>query len=201
MTFRQRGRRRVAGLSLAALLCLAAAAHAAWIPVKAELAQWLIERSWNEALAGREAPPPWPWADTRALAVLEAPARDVRLVVLEGASGRNLAFGPVFANGTESGRDMVISGHRDTHFRFLEALGTGDRFTIRRASGFREFEVVDAAVVDSRQTGMRVEPGLDRVRLVTCWPFDSPTAGGPMRYVITALPLERLRDRPPRSGG
>ena len=179
-----------------AILCLAAAAHAAWIPVKAELAQWLIERSWAEVLAGRPAPPPWPWADTRPAAVLEAPALGVRQFVLEGASGRNLAFGPVFSNGTADGRDLIISGHRDTHFRFLESLAKGDRVSIRRESGVGEFEVVDAAVVDSRRVGMLVEPDIDRVRLVTCWPFDSPSAGGSMRYVITAL----SRDRATRSG-
>ena len=69
------------------------AVDAAWIPVKAELAQWLIERSWKSG--GRV--PPWPWADTRPAAVLEAPAHGVRLLVLEGNSSRNLAFGPVFS--------------------------------------------------------------------------------------------------------
>ena len=181
----------------AVLLCLAFTVHAAWIPLKAELAQWLIERSWTKALAGKQAPPPWPWADTRPAAALEAPDLGVRLIVLEGAAGRNLAFGPVFGNGTAKGSDMVVSGHRDTHFRFLESVQTGDRVSIRRESGTSEFEVVDTAVVDSRHTGMMIEPGFERLRLVTCWPFDSAAAGGPMRYVITALP----RDPANRSGG
>ena len=191
------GRWKKTALSLAALACLAAGAQAAWIPVKAEVAQWLIERSWDEALAGRAAPPPWPWADTRPAAALGAPAQGVRLVVLEGASERNLAFGPVFGNGTARGRDMVISGHRDTHFRFLEGLAVGDRFSIERAGGVLAYEVVHATVVDSRHNGMLVEPGIDRVRLVTCWPFDSPRAGGPLRYVVTALPAAE----PEYSGG
>ena len=87
--------------------------------LKAELAQRLIERSWQATLDGNAQSRPWPWADTRPVAVLSIPAHGIRQLVLKGNSGRNLAFGPVFLDGTSNGRDMVISGHRDTHFRFL----------------------------------------------------------------------------------
>ena len=35
-----------------------------------------------------------------------------------------------------------------------------------------------------------VEPGLNRLSLVTCYPFDAANAGGPLRYVVTAMPAE-----------
>ena len=57
--------------------------ESAWIPVKAELAQWLIEESWQSSLDGDEPYPPWPWADTRPVAVLTVPARGIRQLVLE----------------------------------------------------------------------------------------------------------------------
>jgi sortase A len=177
-----------AALAAAAFLSFALAAHAAWIPVKAQLAQWLIERSWESALAGGTAPAPWPWADTRPAALLEAPAHGVRLFVLEGNSGRNLAFGPVFSDGTAQGRDMVINGHRDTHFRFLQALRPGDRIRVRRGATSAWYAVAQTDVVDSRTRDLVIDPGLDRLSLVTCFPFDSPSAGGPLRYVVTALP-------------
>jgi sortase A len=169
----------------AAFLFLALALNAAWIPVKAELAQWLIERSWREGGQAR----PWPWADTRPAAVLEAPAYGVRLLVLEGNSGRNLAFGPVFSDGTALESDMVISGHRDTHFDFLQHLEAGDRLSISRRSGEMHYEVVQTDIVDSRQAELLIEPGMDRVSLVTCYPFDSTSPRGPLRYVVTALPV------------
>ena len=175
-------------LLLLATACLASALKATWIPLKAELAQFLVERSWKQALAGGEAPPPWPWADTRPLAVLEAPELDVRLVVLEGNSGRNLAFGPTLDGGSAHGDDRVISGHRDTHFVFLRHLEPGDRLRLTDRGGARDYTVVKTDVVDSRDTAMVIDPGRDRLSLVTCWPFDSPSAGGPMRYVVTALP-------------
>jgi len=177
-------------IAAAALFSLGTALHAAWIPAKAELAQWLIARSWETAEAGGTAPPPWPWADTRPAAVLEAPALGIRQYVLEGNSGRNLAFGPTFSDGTARGRDLVINGHRDTHFAFLRELRIGDRLGVRRDGATAWYAVARTEVVDSRTQGLVVDPGVDRLALVTCYPFDSPHAGGPLRYVVTALPAD-----------
>jgi sortase A len=177
----------------AAFFSLLMLAQALWIPLKAELAQWLIERSWQETLNGDTQSRPWPWADTRPLAVLTIPAHGIRQLVLEGNSGRNLAFGPVFLDGTQNGRDIVISGHRDTHFRFLAALQAGDRIQLTTRHSTRWFEVQEMDVVDSRHEELVIEPGLDRISLVTCFPFDGLQAGGPLRYVVTALPVNPRR--------
>ena len=171
--------------------------NAAWIPVKAELAQWLIERSWQEGVSGGTVGPPWPWADTRPAAVLGIPRLGVRLFVLEGGSGRNLAFGPVFLDATLNGADRVISGHRDTHFRFLRELRAGDRLYLTGRRESRWFRVTTLEVVDSRDRELVIEPGIERLSLVTCYPFDDPAAGGPLRYVVTAVPL---KPRWPSSG-
>ena len=174
---------------------------AAWIPLKAELAQWLIERSWQESLSSGAQEPPWPWADTHAAAALHVPQLDVRLVVLQGNSGRNLAFGPVFLDGTSAGQDLVISGHRDTHFGFLKSLERGDRIRLERKNSMQWYEVRDTEIVDSRQRQLVIEPGVNRLSLVTCYPFDSPLAGGPLRYVVTAVPVaEAASPRSPSSG-
>lgn len=173
---------------------------ALWIPAKAELAQWLIERSWQQRLQGDEHARPWYWADTRPAAVLSVPNLDIRQIVLEGNSGRNLAFGPVLLDGG-TGHDLIISGHRDTHFRFLEDLETGDRLIVQTQESTRYYEVIASEIVDSRNSELVVEPGTSRISLVTCYPFDTPLAGGPLRYVVTALPAgDRLASfKPPRS--
>ncbi|MEE4219148.1 MAG: class GN sortase [Xanthomonadales bacterium] len=178
-----------AALIAAAFYSFALLLNAAWIPLKAELAQWLIERSWQQVLDGGAYTRPWPWADTRPAAVLEVPGHGIRLMVLEGNSGRNLAFGPVFTDGTADSGDMVISGHRDTHFRFLENLERGERLKLTRKDSVILFEIVQIDIVDSRATQMLLDPGMDRVSLVTCYPFDDTVARGPMRYIVTALPV------------
>lgn len=179
----------------AAFFALLLVLHAAWIPLKAELAQWLIERSWRHALTGSAPQPPWPWADTTAVAVLTAPAHGKRLYVLAGNSGRNLAFGPVLSHGTAGNRDRVISGHRDTHFEFLRDLRAGDLLQLSDRETSRWFTVEELEVVDSRTHQIVLDHGSERLSLVTCYPFDSLSAGGPLRYVVTAYPLTRPPQR------
>ncbi len=189
-----------AGLSgrrwlLAAVCCTAVSfsIHAAWMPIKAKVAQQLLERSWQKTLAGDTEAKPWPWADTRAIAVLEIPRLGLREVILEGSSGRNLAFGPTLLNNTQMERttDRILSGHRDTHFKFLQYLETGDLLRLQTSGDTRDYRVTWLETVDSRRQQLVIEEGLERLTLLTCYPFDSPLAGGPLRWVITALPVER----------
>ena len=127
----------LAAVSLTAAVFLL---DAAWIPLKAELAQHLLERAWLRTLAGEPNAKPWPWADTRAVATLEVPRLGLRVIVLEGSSGRNLAFGPTLVNTTPLGQssDRILSGHRDTHFSFLKELKTGDKLRMRTATDIRD---------------------------------------------------------------
>lgn len=178
---------------LVAAVGLTAAAffiNALWIPVKAELAQHLLDRSWLRTLAGEDNAKPWPWADTRAVAILEVPRLGLREIVLEGSSGRNLAFGPALVNATalDATADRILSGHRDTHFRFLEKLKTGDLLRLHTTTQTRDYRVNWQEVVDSRWQHLVIDDGIERLTLLTCYPFDAATTGGPLRYVVTAVP-------------
>ena len=175
---------------LAAVLVTAALflLQSLWIPVKAEVAQWLLESAWRRTLNGEPVARPWPWADTHPVAVLEAPRQAVRQIVLAGASGRNLAFGPAALTAIGQG-DLVISGHRDTHFRFLGDLAPGDELRIGTARGEKAYRVSQMEVVDSRTEELVLDPSQERLTLVTCYPLDAPAAGGPLRLVVTALAM------------
>ena len=163
---------------------------ALWIPVKAELAQHLLERAWLRTLAGEPDAKPWPWADTRAVAILEVPRLGLREIVLEGSSGRNLAFGPTLVNAgrLELSSDRILSGHRDTHFSFLRDLKTGDLLRLRTVNEIRDYRVSWQEAVDSRQQQLIIDDSIDRLTLLTCYPFDAAMPGGPLRWVVTALP-------------
>jgi len=178
----------------AASLLAAAAWHgcrAGWIEVKAHLAQHLVRRAWRAAQAGGETARPWRWADTRPVARLSVPGRDVDVIVLAGASGRTLAFGPGHVAGTPlpgARGNSVIAGHRDTHFAFLRGLRRGDALAVQRADGDTvEYRVAGTAVVDRLATEVMADAGDTRLTLVTCYPFDALRSGGPLRYVVTAV--------------
>ena len=164
--------------------------EAAWIPAKAELAQHLLERSWSRTLEGEADAKPWPWADTRAVGLLEVPRLGQRLIILEGSSGRNLAFGPTLVNNTlpDESADLILSGHRDTHFSFLESVQTGDLLRLTTTKETRQYRVHWQEAVDSRDQQLVIDNDIARLTLLTCYPFDAPTSGGPLRWVVTALP-------------
>jgi sortase A len=185
-----------AGLKLGALLLLIASTihlgQGAYIYAKAQLAQLLIERAWQRALAGEATPRPWPWADTWPVARLEAPAQGVSVFVLSGSSGRTLAFGPGHQAGTPAPGargNSVIGGHRDTHLGFLEKVLPGDAVRVQRADGVTvEYRVTHLDVLDRRDTWVARNDGERRLTLITCWPFDALRAGGDERYVVIAEP-------------
>lgn len=188
---------RSGGTRLAAALFLCGAAlvvDGLWIPLKAALAQTLLERAWHSTRATPGPPArPWPWADTWPVARLRLPAAHEPLIVLAGASGRNLAFAPAWLDGTAAPGDdgvSVIAAHRDTHFRVLEHLEIGDKLTVERRDGrSRAYEVVALDVVDATKTRLSLDAPDPVLALVTCYPFDALTAGGPLRYVVTAIAL------------
>ncbi len=164
--------------------------HGAWIPAKAALAQVLLERAWARARTGEPAPRPWPWADTWPVARLEVPRLGVRTIVLAGATGRTLAFGPGhLAGSAEPGAPghSVFAGHRDTHFAFLRELRLGEVLHIEtRAAGSRRYRVVALDVVHEQDTDVLDPSEGATLSLITCWPFDTPVPGGALRLVARA---------------
>ena len=159
-----------------------------WIPVKAEVAQLLLEQAWVRTQSGDLDARPWPWADTSPVGLLEVPGLGIRQIILSGTSGRNLAFGPTLLSSPVQG-DLLLSGHRDTHFSFLKSLEQGELLRVTTLQGVREYRVSWLEVIDSRSHQLVLEPGSIRLTLMTCYPFHAATAGGPLRYVVTAEPV------------
>lgn len=175
-------------MARSAILLVAAAlgAWGAWIPVKAQVAQLLIQRSWDARVPGQPAARPWPWADTEPVGELSF--RGHRWIVLAGATGRTLAFGPGHVDGTarpgHPGR-VAIAGHRDTHFRVLASARPGDLIELVDPTGARHrYRVVQTRVVHETEIGLLHGP--DGLALITCYPIDAIVPGGPWRYVVRA---------------
>ena len=177
---------------MSSLLCLGfwQFGQGAYIPAKAWFAQELMQRAWNKAEDVEQAPPPWPWADTHPVARLSAKGGDIELIVLEGGSGRTLAFGPghlsISALPGERG-NSIIAGHRDTHFLFLQYLQRGETIQVELPDGRKHlYQVTEIDVVDSRRGSLVLDTDTPTLSLVTCYPFNALEAGGPMRYVVSA---------------
>jgi len=184
--------RRLGRIAVSCLLCLGfwQFGQGAYIPAKAWVAQEMMQRAWHKAENGSKTPAPWPWADTWPVAKLSARGGDIELIILEGGSGRTLAFGPghlsISVMPGEQG-NSIIAGHRDTHFQFLQFLQKGETIQVELTNGRRHlYEVSDIDVVDSRRGSIILDTDTAMLSLVTCYPFNALEAGGPMRYIVTA---------------
>ena len=187
--------KKLSRLLVACLLCLGfwQLGQGAYIPAKAWLAQELMQRAWARTGSGEVRATPWPWADTWPVARITARSGEVDLIVLAGASGRTLAFGPghmsISAMPGEVG-NAVIAGHRDTHFQFLKGVQLGELLKVESSKGMRHlYKVVGVDIVDSRKGSLLLDTEAAMLSLVTCYPFDARESGGPLRYVVTARML------------
>jgi sortase A len=163
--------------------------NGSYIHAKAVLAQLLLETAWTETLSGNEEVKPWPWADTWPVARLSAPELGISRIVLAGASGSSLAFGPGHLFGsTPPGGDgnIIISGHRDTHFSFLKNIRKGEHLELQSNKKTSAYQVTNIQVIDKTKVdAIPVDSG-NKLILITCYPFDAIQSGGPLRYMITA---------------
>jgi sortase A len=165
---------------------------ALFIPAKAAIAQVLLHRAWDRTLAGEAQVKPWPWADTWPVARLRLPGVGTDLIVLAGAGGQALAFGPVpFPAPPAPGRQglSMIGGHRDTHLKVLAALKPGNRIDIQRPDGKTLTYRVDTTSIADALHPWAAPADSDGLVLVTCYPFDALVPGGPLRYLVHAVPV------------
>ncbi len=184
--------RVVAMLCFIAALCLFAVST--WIPVKAQIAQILLERAFAQSLVSGKPVRPWSWADTWPVARISVPRLGTSAIVLNGATSEAMAFGPGHLSETPApggSGTSVIAAHRDTHFRFLQHVKTGDVIKVERRDGasFR-YRVTGLRVADWNRSGIDAHaPGYNLV-LSTCYPFDSIVRGSE-RFIVEAMRIEQ----------
>ena len=69
----------------------------------------------------------------------------------------------------------------------LRDLRRGDELRVERPDGGSvRYRIDELLVADSRSARLSAPASGRALLLVTCWPFDALTPGGPMRYVVTA---------------
>jgi sortase A len=177
------------GMLVAGLLLLGGQG---WLKVKAAVAGVLIDRAFAAHLEDGRPHKPWPWADMHPIAQLEVPRHDVRRLILSGASGSSMAFGPGHIDGTsppDGPGNCVLAGHRDSWFAFLRHLKRGDEILLKAPSMNRRYRV-EGTLVTSMMDGSVLEPTESpQLTLVTCWPFFS-LRSSELRYVVLCSLVE-----------
>ena len=180
---------KVLVLSIVGLIGLATFTYGAYIPIKAELAQYLIHGAWVESIATGEDVKPWGWADMHPVLRLQSERHDQDLIVLSGDTGNVLAFGPGLSSDTpylNESSSLLISAHRDTHFAFLQRTGIGDEFIVTSVDNTsRTYKVGNIEIIDTTKQDITINSDQSEIKLITCYPFNAMVAGGSLRYVVT----------------
>ena len=159
-----------------------------YLLAKAHLAQYLIADAWEQTLQDGQPHKPWDWADTHPVAKLTFPSLNETSYVLEGASGRNMAFGPthsITSGMPGQALSTLISAHNDSHFAFLADAKLNDLIHIETQAGDFVYRIVDLQVVDSSKQQVSINT-VDELILTTCYPFNALQTGGKLRYQVTA---------------
>jgi sortase A len=151
------------------------------------------------AEASRDVPAPAPIvapATGAWVARLDAPSVRLSATVLEGSDDGTLARGAGHIEYTPlpgQPGNIGIAGHRDTTFRAVRHLKTGDALELTTRDSVYRYTIAKTFVVEPEDVYV-LDPG-DRpmLTLVTCYPFEF-IGHAPHRYIIQAF----LDDQTPR---
>ena len=165
-----------------------------WIPLKANLAQILLERAWHQSKLDGQPHKAWPWADSWPVAKLRIPALDFEAIILKEAGGEGLAFGPVLLDQSAplgQRGTSVIAAHRDTHFKALADLRIGMQVTLETLTDQPlSYTIDNSRIARWDQSGLVSNTLGSTLVLSSCWPFDAMTSG-PLRFIAEATPSDK----------
>jgi LPXTG-site transpeptidase (sortase) family protein len=119
---------------------------------------------------------------------VEIPRIGVSAVVREGDDVKTLRRAVGHIPGTALPGDAGntgLAGHRDTFFRGLRNIQTGDQITLTTPAGNARYRVRSTRVVDPSETSVLAPTTGSALTLVTCYPFNYIGAA-PKRFVVRA---------------
>jgi len=124
----------------------------------------------------------------RVLGRIEIPRLKIRVAILDGTTSRTLEVGVGHIEGTalpgEPG-NIGIAGHRDTYFRALRNIRTGDEIRVQAGSALSRYKVDTVQIVAPDDISVLAPSAASTVTLVTCYPFYFIGAA-PQRFVVHA---------------
>jgi sortase A len=83
------------------------------------------------------------------------------------------------------GGNSVVAAHRDTHFRELRNIRSGDLIRLKTRKGVFAYRVTDRLIVDPDDVWVMAPTKTPRLTLVTCYPFNF-VGSAPHRFIVQA---------------
>jgi sortase A len=185
-------------LWLGAVLLIYAAGTAAYAAIYQDYQSRSLERSMAlydtravsaDGEAARQVPE-IVFGDGDMIGRLEIPRIGVSVIVLHGIGGGTLRLGVGHVPGTSlpgAQGNVVIAGHRDTFFRPLEGIRSGDVVRVATVSRIYEYTVDSVETVRPEDTYVMESRARSELTLITCYPFHFMGAA-PERFIVHATP-------------
>lgn len=123
-----------------------------------------------------------------ALARLSIPRLESSWFVFPGVGDKELRLGPGHMPGTAmpgARGNVIIAGHRDTHFRVLKDVHKGDELLVETRQGRFRYTVAKISIVKPTNTKALQDTTEPVMNLITCYPFYY-VGSAPMRYIVEA---------------
>lgn len=125
---------------------------------------------------------------------IEIPRLGLSAIVREGVDDRTLsrAVGHVPETALPGGAgNIALAGHRDTFFRPLRQIRTGDRIRISTPDGDFSYVVRDTRVVAPTEMSVLDPTPEPTLTLITCYPFNYVGAA-PNRFIVRAQAVDSV---------
>jgi len=108
-------------------------------------------------------------------------------IVLKGADQNTLSYGLGLVDNDvnlyQNKYNIVISGHRDTHFNKLKSINKGDKVILEHIEGKSEYIVDDIVLVDPSEIEYLEKNKFNMLTLITCYPFNY-IGDAPLRMIV-----------------
>jgi sortase A len=123
------------------------------------------------------------------IGLIEVERLGVSVAVMEGTSNKTLRRAVGHIAGTAlpgQAGNVGIAGHRDTFFRPLRKIESGDLITLTTPGGEYRYRVVSTRVVRPENIEVLNSDGTELLTLVTCYPFYF-LGSAPDRFIVRAV--------------
>jgi sortase A len=122
---------------------------------------------------------------------LEVPRIGLSVMVLQGIEETTLRLGAGHVPGTPLpavAGNVVIAAHRDTFFRKLNVIASGDKIRLSVGNRTYDYVVESMEIVDPENPQIMQSRDYSELTLITCFPFYY-VGNAPKRFIVRARPV------------
>jgi sortase A len=162
--------------------------YAAYTIVDARAYQAVETSRFENVKVSRSEGPPRQVLQGQVIGEMEVPRLALKAIFVQGDSAKILrrAVGHIPETALPGAKgNVVLTGHRDSFFRPLRNIQSGDAITLKTPDGIFQYEVESTTVVPPDDVQVLQPSGERTLTLITCFPFYY-VGSAPNRFIVRA---------------